>query len=261
MRPRALIRILTTAMASAPVLVRGALPATQQMSELSVALVDGAPQNNSSDDASTRQGDHPAGNDVPQPGRNHPGRAAFQPPSAEDLKDAMLFMSSNSPRQYAALNKLPDNQRKTNLKNLATRMYLQVMRDEPELRDAAIKRIKLEDEVFGLASELRDPPAGKQPDQTKSELKEKLKSLVAAGITERELRLKNLEDTVKRAHDKLDKDKVSQDVLVDKRYNDIVNSNNKGLVPSFGGAGVDGERGNTPRNRGQRPTDGTPPGQ
>ncbi len=158
----------------------------------------------------------------------------MQPLSQKDIADAMIYMKDKSPNRYAALNSLPDGERKKNLQELAARNYLNWMRqlsEDPELYSVILKRIGAEDEVFGLVSELKSDPPEKK-DATNARLREEVGKLVELGLQERQLRLDRLEQTVKEQKQQLAEDSSRREALVEERLKMI---QSEGVVPSSGG--------------------------
>jgi len=160
----------------------------------------------------------------------------MQPLSSKDIADAMIYMKDKSPNRYAALNSLPDGERKKNLQQLAARNYLNWMRElaeDPELYSVTLKRIGSEDEIFGLVGKLRaDPPDKKEADT--AQLREQVANLVDLSIQERQLRLDRLQKAVKEQQQKLIEDSSHREQLVDQRMKAI---QSEGLVPSSGSVG------------------------
>ena len=183
-------------------------------------------------------------------------------PTPKEIEEAMGFMKTHSPVRFKTLESMPDGERKFHLKNVATRLYMQLIRSTPvdrqDLMDIAIKRTETEDAVFGLAVELRNAPADKR-EAIKAQLKDSVATLVTNSLKERELRLVMLQHTVEVEQQQLTRDKARQDALIDERLNAVLTSGDKGLA----GYGLGEPKGgaSAPRGRSGKnaPADGTPP--
>jgi hypothetical protein len=174
----------------------------------------------------------------------------FAPISEKDKADAMLYMKEHSPNRYAAIDGLPETNpaqvnRKNNVKELAARNYLswmQIMKEDPELYAVIKDRVAIEDDIFGLVTDLHRAAPDKT-DAIQAKLKDKVASLVDIGLQERELRLKRLQKTVEEQQQKLAEDSKRRADLIDERLKNILNEE-KGLVPSNG---TGGQHGHGPR--------------
>ncbi len=184
------------------------------------------------------------------------GRGRFAPlasakPSPKEIADAMAYMQVNSPKRYEAINALPEGDRKARFKELATLNYLrwmQVRIDEPDLFPVIQKRVKIEDDIFGLVTQLRrEGPDAR--DATKAQIREKVADLVDVGIKERTIRLADLADTLAKQQKQLANDSANRDALVEDRLSTILSEKN-GLVPRDNPPGENGGTGPNPRNHG-----------
>jgi len=143
---------------------------------------------------------------------------------------AEAFMKENSPRRWAAFEKIPgDNPHRLTVMRAFYGRYrmLQGLRDEdPALYDLRMKRLKLEDNVFGLVWDLKheDAPDVKQKIQT--ELKAQVVELVDVGIQERGRRIERLETALKDEKERFAKDQNNRDGLVKEQLDRILKDDN-----------------------------------
>jgi hypothetical protein len=149
----------------------------------------------------------------------------FQPPlSQKEIADAMKFMQSHSPNRFAAIQSLPEGDEKSTVENLVTRSYLNWMRletEDIELYKIVIKRVGLEDKIFGEVSQYQQA-APDHKDRIRAAMKADLSDLLDVRAEERQLRIDRLENTVKAEQRKLDADKASKSRLIDKRLESVL---------------------------------------
>ncbi len=162
------------------------------------------------------------------------GARLFNPPTEKEVADAMLFMQTHSPQRYAAIQSLPEGEKKTGIKNFAVRAYqtwLRLELDDTRLFSVVMKRVEIEDRIFGKVSELKKEAPDKQ-DALKSALRDDVDQLVDIGLKERQLRLDRLTNLVKKEQQKLDEDSADRSQLVDQRIQMILKTDDsRGLVP------------------------------
>jgi hypothetical protein len=143
---------------------------------------------------------------------------------------AEAFMKDNSPRRWAAFEKIPgDNPHRLTVMRAFYGRYrmLQSLRDEdPALYDLRMKRLKLEDNVFGLVWDLKheDAPDAKQKIQT--DLKAEVVELVDVGIQERGRRIERLETALKDEKERFAKDQNNREGLVKEQLERILKDDN-----------------------------------
>jgi hypothetical protein len=266
--PTAIARLTVAVLVGSPLLVLGSQPATQPAPETpSQPLVQTPPQTSPQlpGQNDTKPERPPTGEEAQGGGRGRQGRGGYQSPLGKEITDAampaaMQFMQKYSPKRYAALESLPDGPRKNGIKSVAAAAYLQIAKsekDEPKLYAVLLKRTQLEDDVFGLVSEVHKTPSDKQ-DALKTELRGKVKELVNTGIEERHIRLDMLQQTLKIQQAKLAGDEANLDALVDRRYTTIL-TEDKGLGASFNAGGGGGNGGAGQRGHGHQAGEGTPP--
>jgi hypothetical protein len=178
-----------------------------------------------------------------------PWQRSNQLPTEKELDDARQFMQQHSPQRFKALENMPDGEAKTRIRAAAAQAYLNWMRlanTDLELYSVVLKRIDLEDQIFGKFKQIQSDPVDKQ-DADKAELRDLVARLVDNGIKERELRLDRLRKAIDKETAALETDKKNRSEAVDKRYDALFNSEGGGLLPNPGpGPGNGGDR--RPRN-------------
>jgi hypothetical protein len=203
-----------------------------------------------------------AGAQTPADPKNHRGdraalRAAkmFPAPTDKEISEAMDFMHTHSPRRYQAIQSMPDSDKKIAVRNFTVRAYENWMRlavEEPEVYPVVLKRIGTEDEIYGIASDLKKAPADKQ-DELTDLLKTDVGKLVDIGLEERRARLNHLRSILDKEQASLDADKTQTEdptkraALVESRVQAILKTDDsRGLVPDAGpnmGTGEKTEKG------------------
>ncbi len=244
MRFRWPARLAMVLLACAPGFVSGGEPATQPTLPASGKTAAPAGENgpatkpfNPADDRSPRKTDHFAGADDTLGGRGRLGQRGLQL-SPDETEEAMRFMRVHSPRRYSALESLREGPQKAHIKNLAAVRYMQLIRlekSDPELFKKSLARTELEDEIFGLAAELRKAPADKQ-EALKTQLHDKVTTLVNAEIDERQARLKTLEKAVEKARLELVSEQNNREATVDNQVYQLMHDE-RGLGASIPGNG------------------------
>jgi hypothetical protein len=250
------VKFAAAALWVAPVLLRAEAPATQPAADPSEALTPPVDQT----DVTVTPNPSGEGNGAPgQADNRRPprGQRFLQPLTEKEVADAMLFMSQHSKNRYEAIQSLPDGEKKTEIKSFTTRAYMSWMRMANEgstLYPVVIKRIELEDEIFGKVTLLKkETDADKQKVLT-DELKGDVGKLLDIGLKERKLRLEQLADIVKKEQKQLEDDSTNRALLVDERLKAILKSSDtSSLVPnagegggSGGGGGGQGQHGHGP---------------
>jgi hypothetical protein len=94
-------------------------------------------------------------------------------------------------------------------------------REDPELAHVVTKRVELEDQVFGLAKDLRSADS-EEADQIKQTLGQKVAELVNTNLDERQMRIDRLTKTLNIEQQNLARDKDQSDQLVADRLKRII---------------------------------------
>jgi hypothetical protein len=154
------------------------------------------------------------------------------PLSQDDIKKAREFMQTYSPERYKALQEIMRPEVKNAIEEGTTRMYLSYQRlqtTDPDLYQVVLSRVKVEDKVFGLVSQLNKAggdPGNKPLDRksVKTELRDAVSQLVELNLTERDLRLKRLAETLKEQQAALEKDKdpANREQLINDRLDAVM---------------------------------------
>jgi hypothetical protein len=181
--------------------------------------------------------------DSHRPGR---GQRFLQPLTEKEVADAMQFMSQHSRNRFEAIQSLPDGEKKTEIKNFTARAYLNWMRmanDDSELYSVVMKRVELEDQIFGKVTLLKKETDPDKKQLMTDDLKSDVGKLLDIGLQERTIRLKQLANIVKKEQKQLEEDSANRTVLVDERLKAILKSGEtSSLVPNGGGGGGQGPR-------------------
>ncbi|HEX8524992.1 MAG TPA: hypothetical protein VF669_22265 [Tepidisphaeraceae bacterium] len=137
------------------------------------------------------------------------------PPNDEEWKTIVSFWKDNSPRRTEAFTKLPQD-RQNNLKLLMTRRYrmLDIMRsNDPQLFELRLKRLKYEDDIFGLTRDLKNSPSDTEP-QIRQKLKESIAALVDTSIDERQARIDRWQKLIDEEKQLVTRDKSQRDATI-----------------------------------------------
>jgi len=163
----------------------------------------------------------------------------------------MQWMSQHSKNRFDAIQSLPDGERKTEIKNFTTRAYLSTMRvanEDPKLYSVVLKRVQLEDDIFGKVTQLKKES---NPDKQKlltDQLKGEVSKLLDIGFQERQLRLDRLSELIKKEQKQLDEDSANRPALEDERLKAILKGGESSTLVPKGVEGVGG--GQTQHGRG-----------
>ncbi len=133
------------------------------------------------------------------------------PPDDEEWARIQKFMKEHSPRRWDALNKLtPDQQNR--LKSVIWRRcrLLEIIKNnnDENFYNLRVKRMEVEDEIFGLTRDLRNSSSEKEP-QIRRKLKETIGALLEIGVQEHQARISRWDKMI--ADEKLAMDREKQD--------------------------------------------------
>jgi hypothetical protein len=145
----------------------------------------------------------------------------------EQWAETVAFMEANSPRMWDVYKQLPEKFRQGAMENIARRFdsLKQLQKRDPELYAIELKRVKVEDEIFGAVGEIRRARHAEEPerDQLEQRLREKVEELWAVRMEDRALQLPRIErqleglkmdDTVKALREERDADAGNKDKWV-----------------------------------------------
>ena len=146
------------------------------------------------------------------------------PGTVADWESINGFMKTHSPNRLQFINGLSDGPLKFGMmKNMVQKSNNldRLEKDDPELAQIMAKRVGLEDDVFGLATQYRKADA-MHADAIRTELQGKVADLVDANLNEREMRLARLEKTLEEQRQNLEKDQNQRDRLIADRLRGIM---------------------------------------
>ena len=153
----------------------------------------------------------------------------FDEPSDEEWKEIEAFMKKYSPKRLERLSDIGDEQRQQGLRNLFAARYraMEEMKErDPEIYELRLERMPVEDEVFALGWDLAqdrvDEPEARE--ELKKTLRRHLRKLVKSRLRERALRLKQMEQQLDQAQEKL------KDDLDEKRVDEAIEANLEDIV-------------------------------
>lgn len=143
--------------------------------------------------------------------------------STADWEQVSAFLAAHSPVRGSVIAALPDSQRRVNMMASATRDFHTYERaiNNPALAATVLDRVKLEDEIFDLARQVRQASASAQ-DAIKDQLRQKVGDLVDTSLKERELWLDGLKSSVTAQERALTVDRAHRDDIVRQRFDQIV---------------------------------------
>ena len=165
--------------------------------------------------------------------QNEPGRRGrmggqrmpqLDPGTMADWESIAPFMKVHSQNRLKFINGLSDGPMKFSMMNNMVRVSRNLERldrEDPELAHTVTKRVELEDQVFGLASDLRSADS-MQADQIKQTLGQKVAELVDTNLNERQMRIDRLKKTLDVEEQNLARDKDQSDRLIADRIKRIM---------------------------------------
>jgi hypothetical protein len=160
------------------------------------------------------------------------GRQHGDPTKDPKWAEARAFLDKYSPIRAAAFAALPDNADKAGFENMILFSYESTQRiaADHDLYAAVIERIKVEDAIFGLVTDLPKLPADKR-DAAKANLHDQVVALVDVNLKERELRLDRLAKTLESERAQLAKDLSEKDKLVESRMDAVLRGDFQQISP------------------------------
>ena len=147
------------------------------------------------------------------------GTTDIRSPRPEEWEEVRHFMDRYSPRRQAALEELPDNEKKEQLKRYVFARYRSLQ--SLQRRDRAgyeqkLAQLEVEDQIFGLVS---DWGAAGEADRAamREALRQQVERLVDLELEERRRRIEWLRRELAEETQKLELDQQERDVHVDRR--------------------------------------------
>ncbi len=142
--------------------------------------------------------------------------------SEEEWGQVQQFMKENSPQRWQAYQDLSGEQQEK-LKMTIARRYrmLQFLKNnEPEMYDVRLKRMGVEDQIFGLTRELKSATPADRP-KIEEKLKSKLGDLVDLGIQEHQARIQRFQKLISQEQDQLSREQSNREQIVNKHLKAI----------------------------------------
>ena len=206
------------------------------------------PRSSPAPDGYTRRQNHMGGGFGGGP-RFFAGRAS-QPPTDAERDEAMAFMAQHAPQYTKTVTGLPDDEYRTRVEDMvasAYATYQQLKPNNPELYSVILKRIEVEDRIFGLRMKVRAAPDETAREALENEVHDQVTTWCDLSLRERHLRLERLEKTVQQEKSRLAEDDAKRDDLISSRVYSIMHGHGgSGGGGWFPGASVgrgDGGRG------------------
>lgn len=169
-----------------------------------------------------------------------PPRSLREPVSAAEWADVGVFMSRYSPIRESVIESLPDSPRRNAMIASAVRDYRAYQRasNDPKIAALIQSRVKLGDDIFDLARQLRQADAA-TTNSLKDRLRQKVAELFDENIKERQVYLDRLKATVANQQAMLAHDTSHRSEVIDQRLADILRGAQRwnSWLAASGGAG------------------------
>jgi hypothetical protein len=149
-------------------------------------------------------------------GRGHPD---LRSPRPQEWEEVRAFMNRYSPRRQAALEGLPDDDRKESIRKFVFARYrsLQALQKRDKAAfDGRVAQLSIEDEIYGLVSQW-GTSAEADRNQLRDALKSEVSKLVDVDLQERRRRVEWLKKELADQSQALERDEKDRDTLVEKR--------------------------------------------
>ncbi len=140
-------------------------------------------------------------------------------PSTEEWTQVRDFMREHSPRRWELFQQMPEESERyepirrfilTRWRNLQTAKSQQ--EQHPALYEARVRRLELEDHVFGLVSDMRQTPDRKPV--LREQLRKEVAELVGLGFAERQNRLDHLSRMLQSETEQLAQDRANENAMI-----------------------------------------------
>jgi hypothetical protein len=141
-------------------------------------------------------------------------------PRPQEWAEAQMFMSRYSPRRTAALDDLPDDERKEGLKRYVFarfRTLMALQKRDRAMYEQRVAQLGVEDQIFGLVSDAAADPSVREGLRVK--LREQVSRLVDLDLEGRRRRIDFLKKELARETEELEKGEKNADAQVDRRVN------------------------------------------
>jgi hypothetical protein len=226
MRVRLPFNFVVGVLGLSPLLALAIEPATQPV--IPLAAVTNAAALPPEEGPTTRDSDDTKPHRAETPPTNR--SRSTQRPSQKDITDAMAFMKEHSRNRFDAIQSLSDADKKTRVTDVVVRNWLSLKSQDQNLQPVLVQRTEVEDTIFGLVSQM--PKEKPEDSKATQALRDAVGKLVDLGLEERQIRLENLEKTLKQQQEKLAEDRGNRGGLVEDRLKTILNDEKNLLPPS-----------------------------
>jgi len=149
-------------------------------------------------------------------GRAHPD---LRSPRPQEWEEVRAFMNRYSPRRQAALEELPDDERKEEIKKFVLARYRSLQALQKRDRSAFEQRatqLSIEDQIYGLVSQWGGSGDGDR-NQLRESLKTQVSKMVDIDLHERRRRVEWLTKELADQSAALERDEKDRDILVERR--------------------------------------------
>ena len=146
------------------------------------------------------------------------GNADLRRPREQEWAETQLFMNRYSPRRTAALEDLPEGDRKEGLRRYVFARYRTLMNLQKRDRatyEQRVAQLGVEDEIYGLVSDAVADPAAREG--LRDKLRAQVNRLIELDLEGRRRRVEWLKRELAEESEKLEQDQKSVDAQVDKR--------------------------------------------
>jgi hypothetical protein len=154
-----------------------------------------------------------------------------QPPTDAERDEAMAFMALHAPQYSKTVADLPDDDYRTRVEDMvasAYATYQQLKPNYPALYDVILKRIEVEDRIFGLRMKVRTAADDTARAALEKEVHDEVTTWCDLSLRERHLRLERLEKTVQQEKSRLADDDAKRDDLISSRVYSIMHGHGGG---------------------------------
>ena len=174
-------------------------------------------------------------------GNPEAGRGAWPPPTEDERNEIANFMQTYSPERWKRFNEeVPEERKEAVFQAIRARYNLlkRMKQDEPQFHELRLKRLRIEDQVFSLAWNLkREEP--RDSDDVRRRLREQLRLFVENVIDEHRLRVERVQERLGVERESLQRAERSKEEMIDRALTDIENERGDAmkdlLAPIMGG--------------------------
>lgn len=149
-------------------------------------------------------------------GRSH---ADLRTPRPHEWTEVQLFMNRHSPRRQAALDELPDDEKKESLRRFVFARFrsLQALQKRDRTGyEQRLAQLAVEDQIYGLVSDWAAAPDADR-DRLRDALQFEVSRLVELDLQERRRRVEWLKKELEEESEKVQRDEKDRDAQVERR--------------------------------------------